>query len=121
VSDRDLHPIIELALSALSEPERRSSAVYLETKEVLAGEAVTIGRKEVTLPAAGYLVFIDPAPTANWGHPCRYLFIESATLRMHQFPAQFPPFMREIAQTLRLIWKGHDVPEAVLPTIAPFE
>jgi hypothetical protein len=114
----DLPRVIELALSTLSEPERRSSAVYLDTRELDAGEAVVVGRREIASPARGYLAFVDPTPTANWGHPCRYVLVESATGRIHQFPAQFPPFLREVAPTLRLIWKGSEVPDAVLPELS---
>jgi len=119
VKEPDLPRIIELALSTLSERERRSSAAYLDIKELDAGATFLVGRKEITSPARGYLAFVDPTPTANWGHPCRYVLIESATGRVHEFPAQFPPFLREVAPTLRLIWKGADVPDAVLPTPLP--
>ena len=86
--------------------ERRSSAVYLDIKELPGGEPVPIGRKAMTFPAHGYLAFVDPFPTANWGHPCRYLFVESETQRIAEIPAQFPPFLSAVSATLRLIWKG---------------
>lgn len=111
--------VIELALSTLSERERRASAVYLDTRERNAGERIAIGRGGIGAPARGFLAFVDPSPTANWGHPCRYALIESETGRIHEFPAQFPPFFRDVPPTLRLIWKGPEVPDAVLPTLAP--
>ena len=118
MSESDLHRIVDAALSTLSEGERRSSAVYLDIKELPAGDAVCIDRKTTTTaPVRGYLAFVDPSPTANWGHPCRYLFVESKTQRIREIPAQFPPFLGGASPTLRLIWKGPDVPEAVLPTV----
>ena len=116
MTESNLAQIVETALAALTDRERRSAAVYIDVNPIPAGGAVVIGRKEVTFPAAGYLAFVDPAPTANWGHACRYLFVESDTHRIHEVPAQFPPFLRGVPPTLRLIHKGADVPEAVLPT-----
>jgi hypothetical protein len=119
VNNPDLQRIVDAALSTLSEGERRSSAVYLDIEELAPGEPVPIGRKAMTFPARGYLAFVDPSPTANWGHPCRYLFVESETQRVREIPAQFPPFLSAVSATLRLIWKGSDVPEAVLATVPP--
>jgi hypothetical protein len=116
VTEPNLQQIADAALAALPEQERRSSAVYLDVRSIPAQGPVRIGRKEMTFPAHGFLAFVDPSPTANWGHPCRYLFIEAETQRIHEIAAQFPPFLQEVAPTLRLIWKGADVPDAVLPT-----
>jgi hypothetical protein len=116
VTEPNLQQIADAALSVLTDRERRSSAVYLDVRPIPAQSSVRIGRKDVTFPADGYVAFVDPSPTANWGHPCRYLFIEADTQRIHETAAQFPPFLQEVAPTLRLIWKGSDVPDAVLPT-----
>jgi hypothetical protein len=113
----DLARVTELALSDLSDGERRSSAVYLDTRELAAGATITIGRTSVTAPARGFVAFVDPTPTANWSHPCRYLLIEHDTGVIHPFPARFPPFLREVPSTLMLIWKGPDVPASVLPDV----
>lgn len=117
----DVRRAIELALSTLSERERQSAAAYLDTRELDSGARVTIGRVETEVPAQGFLAFVDPSPTANWGHPCRYLLIESATGRIHRFDAQFPPFLRGVSPALRLIWKGQQVPAAVLPVTQVIE
>jgi hypothetical protein len=121
VNNRDLQRIVDAALSTLSDGERRSSAVYLDIEELAGGEPVPIGRKAMTFPARGYLAFVDPSPTANWGHPCRYLFVESETHRVREIPAQFLPFLSAVSPTLRLIWKGSDVPEAVLALCFQFD
>ncbi|HSB71032.1 MAG TPA: hypothetical protein VLT62_17020 [Candidatus Methylomirabilis sp.] len=113
--ESDVRRAIELALSTLSERERQSAAAYIDTRELDSRARMTIGRVETEIPARGYLVFVDPSPTANWGHPCRYLLIETATGTIHRFDAQFPPFLRDVSPTLRLIWKGQQVPVAVLP------
>ena len=111
----EIRRIIGLALSTLSERERQTAAAYIDTRELEPGARLPIGRVEIDAPARGFLAFVDPSPTANWGHPCRYLFIESGAETIHRFDAQFPPYLRDIPPTLRLIWKGPQVPAAVLP------
>ena len=113
--ETDIRRIIALALSTLSERERQTAAAYIDTRELEPGARLPIGRVEIDAPARGFLAFVDPSPTANWGHPCRYLFIESGAETIHRFDAQFPPYLPEIPPTLRLIWKGQQVPVAVLP------
>ena len=113
----DIHRAITLALSTLTEQERQGAAAYIETQELEREAKFTIGRVEIRAPGRGFLVFIDPSPTANWGHPCRYLLIESETGAIHRFDAQFPPFLRDIPPGLRLAWKGPQVPIEVLPVM----
>jgi hypothetical protein len=110
----DIHRAITLALSTLTEQERQGAAVYIDTRELEREARVAIGRAEIEAPSRGYLVFVDPHPTANWGHPCRYLFVDGETGAVHRFDAQFPPYLRGISPTLRLIWKGLQVPPEVL-------
>jgi hypothetical protein len=108
--------IAERALKELSETERRSGAVYLDEVELPPGSLLKIDHKEVPVRRASGVVFIDKQPQANWGHACRYLLIGLEDGTVESIEAQFPPFLRGIPKTLRLIWKGEAVPDWAVAT-----
>ncbi len=102
--------VAERALATLTEEERRSSAVYLDESEVPAGASVEIDGRPTVVTSRSAVAFVDLEPRANWGHPCRYLVVDLASGAVRSIEAQFPPFMRGASRTLRLIWRGPDVP-----------
>ena len=65
------------------------------------------------------MAFLDRAPAANWGHPCRYLLIDLESGAVRGFDATEPPFLRGAAPTLRAIARDPSVPDWTLA--APFE
>jgi hypothetical protein len=104
--------VADRALKELSDGERRGGAVYLDEVELAPGATLAVDKKEIPLTRASAVVFVDREPQANWGHPCRYLLIaleEGGTVE--SIEAQFPPFLRGVPKTLRLIWKGESVPD----------
>lgn len=108
--------VAERALKELSETERRGAAVYLDEVEVAPGSTLKIDHNEVPLRRASAVVFIDKQPQANWGHACRYLLIDLRDGTVESIEAQFPPFLRGVPKTLRLIWKGDTVPDWAIAT-----
>jgi hypothetical protein len=106
--------ITERALAALSNEERRSGAVYLDQKDVTGGSVLKIDNKEVRVPWSAAVVFVDRKPEANWSHSCRYLLVNRSSGEIESIEANFPPFLRGVPETLRLIWKGRTVPEWAL-------
>jgi hypothetical protein len=103
--------VAQRALKALSDQERRSAAVYLDERELPPGSTLKVDQKEIPVRRASAVAFVDQDPQANWGHACRYLLIALESGDVESIDAQFPPFLRGVPQTLRLIWKGDIVPE----------
>lgn len=106
-----LEQIAERAIETLTQPEKDSSIVYLDSEEIKAGASVDVDRKKIEVPWDGYMAFVDLEPQANWSHKCRYLLVNGCTGEVKSFEASFPPFLRGPSKTLRKIWNGHRVPE----------
>lgn len=103
--------VAQRALKELSDQERRGAAVYLDEVVLAAGGALEVDRKEIPIRRASAVVFVDQDPRANWGHASRYLVIGLEDGSVQSIDSQFPPFLRSVPKTLRLIWKGPEVPE----------
>ncbi|MCK4413711.1 MAG: hypothetical protein KAY32_09215 [Candidatus Eisenbacteria sp.] len=77
--------------------------------ELLASRAPVADWKRTifTAPAAGWFVFVDLLPGANWEHPCLYIFVSAETGERQVHEAMAPP-----ARQPRLleITAGHDNP-----------
>lgn len=101
-------------LATLGPEERRNSAVYLDETEVKAGSTVEIDRKPIQVPSDSVVVFVDLQPQSNWGHPCRYLLVNRESGATERINASYPPFLKGASKTLRLIWKGENVPDWTL-------
>jgi len=82
--------------------------LYVDPEPLAAGTTVSDWHRELyRAPAAGWLVFVDPHPAANWEHDCYYVFVDRATGAMERIAAMTPP-----AQQARLveITNGRDNP-----------
>jgi hypothetical protein len=103
--------VAERALKVLSDDERRNAAVYIDERELPQGSSLTIDQKVIPVKRASAVVFVDREPRVNWGHAARYLLIDLESGDLQSIDAQFPPFLRGVPPTLRLIWRGETVPE----------
>lgn len=99
------------ALSTLADEERRRSVAYLDERIVPPGASLEIDGKEVSVDRPTAVAFVDLEPGVNWGHRSRYLLIDAETGETQTVPAQFPPFLRQVPDSLRPIWRGESVPE----------
>ena len=99
------------AMEELSVKERGESAVYLDEREIAAGSSVRIDGQDVPVRQKSAMVFVDRQPQANWGHSCRYLLIGLDDGHVSSYEAEFPPFLRSVPSTLRLIHKGAGIPD----------
>lgn len=99
------------ALQELSDGERRGAAVYLDEVEMAPGSTLKVEQKEVPVRRVSAMVFVDREPQVNWGHSCRYMLIGLEDGTVTSFEAQFPPFLRGVPKSLRMIWKGDSVPD----------
>lgn len=98
-------------LASLGPAERPASAVYLGRRELAAGSTITIDRAEVQVPWDALLAFVDLQPTANWGHPCRYLLVARDSGEIRAIAAAFPPFRSGTKSAFELLWRGEAVPD----------
>jgi hypothetical protein len=115
----DWNEIARLAIAAIPAEQLRGAVLYLDRRTIAPGEAVATGRETLIADRPAALAFLDLAPEANWGHPCRYLLIDLATGAVRAADATHPPFLRGAAPTLAAIAKGPEVPDWTLA--APFE
>lgn len=114
----DWNEVARRAIAAIPAEQLRDAVLYLDRRTVAPGEAVPTGSGMLVADRPSALAFLDLAPAANWGHPCRYLLIDLATGAVRAAEATHPPFLRGVAPTLAAIAKGHDVPDWTLA--APF-
>jgi hypothetical protein len=99
------------ALEELTDDERRGGVVYLDAADGATASILRIDGREISIPPTTAVVFVDRVPQANWGHSCRYLLIDRQDGSHQSIDAQFPPFMRGVPKTLRVVWQGETVPD----------
>ena len=73
--------------------------VYLSDKEVVGLPTIKTIYREISIPQSDgvnhrmWIAFVDDVPEANWGHPCRYLFIDDSG-NMSEVKATTPPSLK---------------------------
>ncbi len=92
-----------LVLNAVPPEELRSSIVYYDEQVLPANMEIEIDKQKFIMPWAGVVAFVDLEPKVNWGHACRYLFVNIETGEIRAMKARFPPFLRGYSDTLRVI------------------
>ena len=93
--------IIALLKPLIPKDRLDSAVVYLDTQLRAEGERVSIGRKELPMSFAGYFVFVDLMPIANWGHPAMAVFISKEGDNILSVNVEFPPFFGNPPETFR--------------------
>jgi hypothetical protein len=85
------------------EPDRLGRTnLYLDRRVIEAGEELGPAFQRLTAARPSVLVFADDEPTANFGHPCRYLLFDPESGELHaELPARFPPWRERIPETLQ--------------------
>lgn len=82
------------AIKQLYDPaELREYRIYVLPETVGGGYVVEVPYAE---PLSGpdvesWLFFVDEIPPANWGHPCRVVFVTTDAYDKVQYECQFPP------------------------------
>ncbi len=78
----------------------------------------TQGKREVSVPwDACWVFFCDDAPSANWAHPCRYIFVASDLSAVAVQYASMPLTIRSAA-TLAALTTSNDI-EVLIPFVPP--
>lgn len=107
--------IVSALLNSLTEAERQSGLAYVCSAKLQVGGPDSHALP-LRVPIAGpsFVGFIDPAPTANWAHDCRYLLVRADTLEVTSYPARFPPFQSDNRSRWSLIYRAPGVGDAFL-------
>ena len=84
--------------------------MYLDERELPAGDVVRAAGGELRLRWTAAVAFVDLEPTLNWEHRCRYLVVRLDGQEIEAVEARFPPFLKGRAPTLRVVWTGARVP-----------
>jgi hypothetical protein len=108
----DMNPAIRVLLGAMTSAERHDGVAYLRVDLLSAGETFPASPNPIVAARASYLAFVDPSPAANWGHDCRYLTIDAATLAVASHAARFPPFGTRGERRWEPVYRAPGVPDA---------
>ncbi len=96
--------IIALLKPVIPKEQIAEAKIYLDTELKESGEIVSIGRKAYPMPFAGYFIFIDLMPMANWGHPALGVFVNQEEKRVVTIESEFPPFFGDPPSTYRRLF-----------------
>jgi hypothetical protein len=97
----------------LTPSEARRGVAYLLLSVIAAGTTLEFPRTRIEASHDSRIAFVDPAPLANYGHPCRYLLIRVDSGEVTSFEARFPPFGAG-RNDWRLVHRAPGVPDKVL-------
>lgn len=111
LSEKQMHSILE---AQLDKAELDKGVVYVLTKPVKAATKLDFPQNQFEAPWDAVLAFVDRDPTANWGHPARYILINRETGNTLSIEARFPPFQRGDARLWRVFYKARSVPDKFL-------
>lgn len=95
--------VLEIVRNTLTPEQLKQSIIYWDSRALHEGQEVKMGPTTLNVPFDGILVFVDLAPRFNWAHPCLYLFINAKDLSTEVVTASFPPFTREIPETVTIV------------------
>jgi len=105
--------VVQALLDSLTPAERNSGVAYLRGAPLTAGEAYPLRPAPILAERACHLAFVDPSPSANWGHDCRYLTIDASTLAVASHAARLPP--ADLGRAgWRLVHRAPGVPDALV-------
>jgi hypothetical protein len=68
--------------------------VYVSQNVMTKGQEIKSWQQVYTVPSnfpGAWFFFVDDQPGANWGHQCRYIFVDADTGKYHIINALTPP------------------------------
>lgn len=97
-SDKDRNISADLAVDIVIKKVLKGNVkdknIFLSPQLVRGGERIRGMAHLYIVPKDlqfAWFVFIDDMPTANWEHPCRYVFVDLKTGKCKVFGARAPP------------------------------
>ena len=114
--------LVSAVLAHLTPAERASGVAYAaETQAPFAGGTrLEFPGAVLEVPVEAYLAFIDRQPTANWGHPARYLLVAHVGGQTWSLETRLPPFQPNAAFHWRAIYQAPSVPDAAVAVSGRF-
>lgn len=103
---------IKVILDALTADERPGGVAYLRPDPLHAGISFPASPAALVARSTCRLAFVDPTPSANWGHDCRYLAIDVSTFVVMSHRARFPPFHVKGEQEWRIVYRAPGLQDA---------
>lgn len=100
-----------IVAASLTEDERAGAVAYAARDPLAAGAHLDLAGTVVETFEAAWLVFIDRDPTANWGHPARYLLVDRATGKVRSIETRLPP---PADLKWRTLYQALSVPDAAV-------
>ena len=83
-------------------------------RQVKAGSQIRFPGTRIAASSDAYLAFIDGDPTANWGHPARYLVVDRESGEMRSLGARLPPFSSRQDMRWIVAYQAPSVPDAAV-------
>src|SRR6185369_8996792 len=105
---------VSVLKSQLTPDERAAGVVYAVAEPLAKGQRLDFPGPALEVPWEAFLAFIDRDPTANWGHPARYLLVNRETGELRSFEARLPPFGSGRALPWRVVYRAPSVPDAAV-------
>jgi len=98
----------------LTPEERAGGVAYAAHRTVPAGTTLEFPGILIDVPVEAYIAFIDRQPSANWGHPARYVLVSRETGGVRSMNTRLPPFGQGGDLQWQVIYKAPSVPEAAV-------
>jgi hypothetical protein len=108
--------VIETATGLLAPAERDTAVLYLLQEVQPGGHELALDGTVLRRPYDVVVFFVDLEPGRNWAHRCRYIVMDARGDHCESIDARWPPFLRSVPPSLRLVWKGGAVPDWAIAT-----
>jgi hypothetical protein len=101
-------------IAQLTEDERRGGVAYAAERQLPAGTQIQFPGTRIEVSTDAYLGFIDQEPSANWGHPARYVIVSQESGEIHSLEARLPPFRSGGDLRWRVAYQAPSVPDTAV-------
>jgi len=101
-------------IAQLTDDELRKGVAYVAERRLPAGTQIQFPGTRIEVQTDSYLGFIDREPSANWGHPARYVIVNEESGEIHSQEARLPPFRSGEALRWRMAYQAPSVPDTVV-------
>lgn len=105
---------VSLLLAQLTDEERRGSVAYAAERRLPAGAQIQFTGIRIVAQADSFIGFIDRDPSANWGHPARYVVVNQETGEIRSLAARFPPFRSGDELRWRVVYRAPSLPDTAV-------
>jgi len=101
-------------IAQLSDDELRKAIAYAAERQLPAGTQIQFPGTRIEVQTDSYLGFIDREPSANWGHPARYVVVNQESGEIYSLEARLPPFRSGEDLRWRIAYQAPSVPDTVV-------